>query len=188
MKTIKFAAVAILMVMATSVFAQSGHGSFYVQYNSFGVGEFADVLDDMKAESEKLNGIGFGFNKAFSIASSAPLFIEIGAGLNYAWAKIYDEEDDYDHDCDVCGEEGVSEHTVKGYVEEDPDNPDGHITVYRCVECEEQMDDDYSPSAASLFGNGSLVAVISMSGVAILAGIIVFLKKKKTINKGDYEK
>lgn len=101
MKTAKFAAVAILMVMATSVFAQSGHGSFYVQYNSFGVGEFADVLDDMDAESERLNGIGLGFNKAFSVTSSVPLFIEIGAGLNYAWAKF--EEDEYENECNVDG-------------------------------------------------------------------------------------
>ena len=106
MKTIKFAAVAILMVMATSVFAQSGHGSFYVQYNSFGVGEFEDVLDDMEAENEKLNGIGIGFNKAFSITSSVPLFIEVGAGLNYAWAKIYDEDEDGDCYYD-CGDEYV---------------------------------------------------------------------------------
>lgn len=103
MKTIKFAAVAILMVMATSVFAQSGHNSFYVQYNSFGVGEFADVLDDMDAENEKLNGIGVGFNKAFSVTSSIPLFIEVGAGLNYAWAKIYDEEEK--DDCYICEDE-----------------------------------------------------------------------------------
>ena len=103
MKTIKFAAVAILMVMATGVFAQSGHNSFYVQYNSFGVGEFADVLDDMDAESEKLNGIGVGFNKAFSVTSSIPLFIEVGAGLNYAWAKIYDEEEK--DDCYICEDE-----------------------------------------------------------------------------------
>lgn len=103
MKTFKFAAVAILMVMATSVFAQSGHNSFYVQYNSLGVGEFAEVLDDMDAESEKLNGIGVGYNKAFSVTSSIPLFIEVGAGLNYAWAKIYEEE--VKDDCYICSDE-----------------------------------------------------------------------------------
>lgn len=101
MKTIKFAAVAILMVMATSVFAQSGHNSFYVQYNSYGVGGFEYVWDDIDTESEKLKGIGVGCNKAFSVTSSLPLFIEIGAGLNYAWAKITDR--DTESYCGYCG-------------------------------------------------------------------------------------
>ena len=85
-------------LLATSLIAsaQSGHSSFYVQYNLLGVGEFADYLDDMDAESERLNGLSLGFNKAFSITPSVPLFIEIGAGLTYAWAKFYDEEDEFD--------------------------------------------------------------------------------------------
>ena len=73
----------------------SEHASFFVQYNSFGVGEFEDVWDDMDSESEKLHGISLGFNKAFSISSSVPLFIEVGAGLTYAWAKLYDDENEY---------------------------------------------------------------------------------------------
>ena len=87
-----FLAVALLV---TSLVASAQHGSFFVQYNSFGLGEFSEVLDDMDAESEKLNGISIGFNKAFAISSSVPLFVEVGAGLTYAWAKLVDEEDEY---------------------------------------------------------------------------------------------
>ena len=74
----------------------SEHASFFVQYNSFGVGEYADYLDDIDAENEKLNGFSVGFNKAFSVTSSVPLFVEVGAGLTYAWAKFSDEEDSRD--------------------------------------------------------------------------------------------
>ena len=81
----------------------SEHGSFYVQYNSFGVGDLADVLDDMDAESDKLTGLTVGFNKAISVTPSLPLFVEVGAGLTYAWAKLYDEEDT--GDCPFCGDE-----------------------------------------------------------------------------------
>lgn len=93
-------------LMATSLLAsaQTGHASFYVQYNSLGVGEFADVLDDMDAENNKLNGLTVGGSKAFSVTSSLPLFVEVGAGLTYAWAKIYDEEETEDCPLD-CGDE-----------------------------------------------------------------------------------
>lgn len=81
----------------------SGHSSFYVQYNSFGVGEFADILDDMDAESDKLTGFTLGGNKTISVDPSLPLFIEVGAGLTYAWAKIYDEEES--GECYWCEDE-----------------------------------------------------------------------------------
>lgn len=83
----------------------SGHSSFYVQYNSFGVGDFADLLDDMDAESDKLTGLTVGGSKAISIGSSLslPLFLEVGAGLTYAWATIYDEE--YTDVCYYCEDE-----------------------------------------------------------------------------------
>lgn len=81
----------------------SDYSSFYVQYNSFEVGDFIDVLDDMDAESEKLTGFTVGGNRAFSITPSLPLFIEIGAGLTYAWAKIYDEEET--EECYYCGDD-----------------------------------------------------------------------------------
>lgn len=88
----------VCLLAATSLIAtaQSGHNSFYVQYNLLGVGEYADYLDDIDSESEHLNGLSVGFNKAFPITSSVPLFVEVGAGLTYAWAKVVDDEDEKD--------------------------------------------------------------------------------------------
>lgn len=118
MKLFKFTAVAVLMAMATSASAQfvDDHASFYVQYNSLGLGEYEEVLDDADAEATKLTGLTVGFNKAISLTSSVPLFVEIGAGLTYAWANFseYEEEDD----CPMCDDEfsvtakAVSQHLM----------------------------------------------------------------------------
>lgn len=96
--------------------AQTGHGSFYVQYNLLGVGDFADVLDDMDAENTSLTGLTIGGNKAFAVTPSLPLFVEVGAGLTYAWAKIYDEEETEDCPLD-CGDEfSVSSKTTSQHL------------------------------------------------------------------------
>lgn len=83
---------------STKTFGEvSEHNSFFVQYNLLGVGDFADLLDDWDAESEKLNGISLGYNHAFALTQSIPLFVEVGAGLTYAWATFIEE--DYTDDC-----------------------------------------------------------------------------------------
>ena len=105
-----------------------------------------------------------------------------------ATGEHYDSEGDGDHDCDECLEAIVGKCTAKAYSEEDPDNPGEFITVYRCSECDAEM--DQSDSVASLFGSGSLIAILSLSGVAILAAILIFIKKRRTTvtpNKGDME-
>ena len=89
---------------STKTFGEvSEHNSFFVQYNLLGVGDFADLLDDWDAESEKLNGISLGYNHAFALTQSIPLFVEVGAGMTYAWATFFEEEDTYD--CYYCGDE-----------------------------------------------------------------------------------
>lgn len=95
-----FLAVALL---ATSLVASAQHASFYVSYHSLGVGEYADWLDDIDADNENLNGFSIGFNKAFSISSSVPLFIEVGAGLTYAWAKYFEDMDILSGECIAGG-------------------------------------------------------------------------------------
>ena len=105
-----------------------------------------------------------------------------------ATGEHYDSEDDGNHECDECMEVIVGKCTAKAYSEEDPDNPGEFITVYRCSECGAEM--DQSDALASLFGNGSLIAILSLSGVAILAAILIFIKKRRTTvttNKGDME-
>ena len=102
-----------------------------------------------------------------------------------------DDDSDGDHDCDVCDKRDVTEHTMKCYVEEDPDNPDKHTLVLRCTDCDETRPADNAGEieAASLMGNGSAVAVCSLAGVAILVAITIFIKKRKakTNKKGDGE-
>lgn len=62
-----------------------GWSSFYVQYNPSTFA--ADKGDDFD-----FKGFSVGFNKAFGISQSSPLFLEVGAALQYSW---YSESDDY---------------------------------------------------------------------------------------------
>ena len=99
----------------------SDHASFFVQYNSFGTGEFGEALEEAAEEMEeyyeemgyddeiisktRLNGLTIGFNKAFGITSSVPLFVEVGAGLTYAWANFMEQTETFDHESDYYYEE-----------------------------------------------------------------------------------
>ena len=108
----------------------SGHNSFYVQYNSFGTGEYGEALADAAEDMEelieemgykdevlartRLNGLTVGYNHAFGITPSVPLFVEFGVGLTYAWAsfweytEVYEDEEYYDYEYDMyvgCGDE-----------------------------------------------------------------------------------
>lgn len=99
----------------------SGHNSFYVQYNSFGTGEYGeeyaetmedleDYLEDMDNENveiawrTRLNGLTIGYNHAFGITPSVPLFVEFGAGLTYAWANVYEQTNER-YDEYACGDD-----------------------------------------------------------------------------------
>lgn len=103
-----------------------------------------------------------------------------------------DADDDGDHDCDVCDRRDVSDHTVKGYLESDPDNRDQFKLVFRCSECDEATGEEYNvegsyagpgiQGVAALLGGGSVIAICLLAGVAIFAIIFMFLKKRKTIN------
>lgn len=89
----------VCLLVATSFIAsaQAVHSSFYIQNNLLGMGEgMEDLLDDMDSESNRLNGLSVGFNKAVPVIPSVPLFFEVGAGLTYALGKLYEEEDEYD--------------------------------------------------------------------------------------------
>lgn len=117
-----------------------------------------------------------------------------------AHGRHTDDANDGDHDCDVCGKRDVNEHTIGGYVEDDPDNPGKFKFVRRCTDCGEPTGEEYPitesktynwdmSGSASLFGSGSLIAVCALAGVALLAAIVIFMKKKKitSINKGGSE-
>lgn len=110
-----------------------------------------------------------------------------------------DNTDDGDHDCDNCNAIDVSGHLSGGIIEDDPDNPGKFKFVGKCSDCGELSGVEYpiiesttykwDTGAASLFNDGSLIAICSLAGVAIVAALIIFLKKKKNLKKeyGDEE-
>lgn len=118
---IKFLALAAAMMISTTSFAQfsqskssssssneisKGWNSLYVQYNSIGtsysLSSFNDRYDDYGDEyqkaidnsglSEKLNAFSIGYNRTINLTPSAPLYLEIGAALQYAF---YSDEVDH---------------------------------------------------------------------------------------------
>jgi uncharacterized membrane protein YuzA (DUF378 family) len=111
---------------------------------------------------------------------------------------------DADHNCDYCGLK-IEDHTAGKPVEEKRIEPtkdtDGsYKKVVYCKECKEKLseetvilpalnksDPDDSDLVASLFGEGSVVMICLIIGVAVLAAIIIFLQKKKKSNKGENE-
>lgn len=121
---IKFLALVAAMMISTTSFAQfsqsknfsnssneisKGWNSLYVQYNSIGtsysLSSFNDRYDDYGDEyqkaidnsglSEKLNAFSIGYNRAINLTPSAPLYLEIGAALQYAFYSDEVDQDDY---------------------------------------------------------------------------------------------
>lgn len=118
---IKFLALVAAMMISTTSFAQfsqsksssnssneisKGWNSLYVQYNSIGtsysLSSFNDRDEDYGDEyqkaidnsglSEKLNAFSIGYNRTINLTPSAPLYLEIGAALQYAF---YSDEVDH---------------------------------------------------------------------------------------------
>lgn len=111
---------------------------------------------------------------------------------------------DADHNCDYCGLK-IEDHTAGKPVEKDRVEPtedvDGsYKKVVYCKECGEKLSEetivipalkkeepDDSELVASLFGEGSIVIICSIAGLAILVAIIIYIQKKKKGNKGEKE-
>ena len=92
-----------------------------------------------------------------------------------------DAADDGDHDCDECGASDVSKHTFKGYTVTST-KLGGYESIYRCTECRETRP---VTATASIFGNGSVTVVLSLSGIAVLAAVIAFWTKRKATEKTE---
>ena len=113
-----------------------------------------------------------------------------------ATGKHFDEDGDWDHDCDECYKSGLSPHVagepvIEDLVEATEDEDGYYLLVYYCAECEEWLSEsegiipagtefDEERMIASLLGNGSPIAIYFLCGVAILAAIFVFFMKKKS--------
>jgi hypothetical protein len=81
MKRIKLFTMAVLMMTALAAKAQSGFSSVYVQYNP---SEFHASEKGISLNSS-FSAATIGFNKAISISSDMPLYIQPGAGVTYGW-------------------------------------------------------------------------------------------------------
>lgn len=121
---IKFLALAAAMMISTTSFAQfsqsknfsnssneisKGWNSLYVQYNSIGTSyslsslydekeDYGDMIQKMIDDSglsEKLNAFSIGYNRAINLTPSAPLYLEIGAALQYAFYSDEIDLNDY---------------------------------------------------------------------------------------------
>lgn len=121
---IKFLALTAAMMISTTSFAQfsqsknfsnsnneisKGWNSLYVQYNSIGTSyslsslnegnnKYGDIIQEMIDDSglsEKLNALSIGYNRAINLTPSAPLYLEIGAALQYAFYSDEVDLNDY---------------------------------------------------------------------------------------------
>lgn len=109
MKAIKFFAVAALMAVSTGASAQftnggspsasssvntDGWSSFYFQWNPSSLNSDNEHTDD-----QSFTGLTLGYSKAINIMQTSPLYLEIGAALQYSFYTIDPEdEDDYSID------------------------------------------------------------------------------------------
>lgn len=65
-----------------------GWSTVYLQYNP--------MTFDMDGTSEDFTGFTLGYNRAISVSSSTPIYVEVGGALQYAYYS-----DDYDDDYDI---------------------------------------------------------------------------------------
>lgn len=107
-------------MMCAASFAQSsqngneiskGWNTVYVQYNNLGASYSYsldnDDLKKMNQLSDKLNGFSVGYNRAINITPSAPLYLEIGAALQYAF---------YSDDCTITDTHWVDKYKFTGSI------------------------------------------------------------------------
>ena len=130
--------------------------------------------------------------------------LETVAEVFKAHGEHIDDAEDGDHECDVCGESDVCDCIFDGYVVRDPDNPGAYKFVQQCSDCGEPNGVEYPVSstdlnqfgttqgAASLLGNGSIIAICSFMAVVIAAAAFIWLRRRRmSLNnkkdKGDNE-
>lgn len=102
MKKIKAIMVAVALIASTSAFAQfsnakspasatssdnKGWSTVYFEYSPSKLSYSGDEDD-----SQSFTGLSLGYNRAFSLSNSVPLFLETGIGVQYSF---YSDEEEY---------------------------------------------------------------------------------------------
>jgi len=114
MKKFKFLFALVALFACTNAFAQftkssskkdikKGWTTVYVQYSplkmaaqSSSFNNSDGIFDYGGKKSVTLNGLSLGANHAFSLTTKAPLFLEVGGAIRYAFkTKMIREYDDY---------------------------------------------------------------------------------------------
>ena len=125
-----------------------------------------------------------GYRSEISQCVDCGISMEIVVEVIEAHGMHIDDEEDGDHYCDECGADEASAHKWQNFTVKS-DLLGGYAAISRCAECGEEK--PYSSATASLIGNGSFIAVISIAGIAILAAIIIYLKRRTTTEKAGKE-
>jgi len=105
MKKIKFIVAAMFLAVSSSAFAQftssssqssnvnaNGWSTFYFQLNPSKIS--VDIKD---SKDQSFTGLTLGYNRAFSVSSSLPVYFETGIAVQYSFFKN-DDDDDYETD------------------------------------------------------------------------------------------
>lgn len=83
MEKIKFCFVAVVLSIVTNVFAQTtsksdGFNSLFIQWNP-------STIKPSEGESTSFTGFSLGYNHDFNLVKDVPLFLEVGAALQYSY-------------------------------------------------------------------------------------------------------
>lgn len=102
MKNLKFLAVVVFLAVTTSMPAQSTDSksspdtddwnTVWVEWNPS-----TFEVNKKGADDESFTGLSLGYSHAYSLTKSAPLFAEVGLGVQYSF-KSFDLIDEYDLD------------------------------------------------------------------------------------------
>lgn len=120
MRKLRLVAAAALMAVCTGAFAQfsnsssssasavsDGWSTAYLQWNPI-------TFAPDKGDDTGFTGFSVGYNKAFGVSSTVPLYVEAGIGLQYAFhTEDYDGDDDGDWGYDVESEKLFSMLSLK---------------------------------------------------------------------------
>jgi hypothetical protein len=129
--------------------------------------------------------------------------------VSVATGNHSDADGDGNHKCDVCGKKNLTTHTRGDAkienVKEATKTADGsYNVVYYCTECNSKLSQTkviilagtpisatpagaaIAPNVASVIGNGSIIAICSIAVLALVAAVLVYVKKKKEGNE-NYE-
>lgn len=112
MKKIKFLLTALLLSCSSMSFAQftnNGSSSSIRSISLTDVPEWQGLrfsydrtfmsVDVSNAEESKMNGFSLDYVHSFKIAKSFPIFLETGAGINFArWSDSHVQEDNYNNE------------------------------------------------------------------------------------------